>query len=49
MVSAIQKFCLWLVLDRSVKTGRLAPWLVGIGLGRMPHKVHGPEQNEEGG
>lgn len=40
MVSLFQRFCLWLVWDSPIKTGRLAPYIFGLGIGRMPHRVN---------
>jgi hypothetical protein len=34
-----RRFCLWLVLDSNIRLGILAPYIFGIGIGRMPRKV----------
>lgn len=39
MIKLIQRFCMWLVMDSCIRLGRLAPWVFGIGMGRMPHRV----------
>lgn len=38
---SFQRFCLWLVCDSGVRLGPLAPWVFGLGIGRMPRKVDG--------
>jgi len=35
----MRRFLLWLVMDSKIKTGRLAPYLFGLAIGRWPHKV----------
>lgn len=29
----------WLVLDSNIQFGRLAPYIFGLAMGRMPHEV----------
>ena len=45
--SRVQQFCLWLVFD-GPRLGKAAPWVFGLGMGRMPHKVSDePEATKE--
>lgn len=35
----MSEFLLWLIFDSGIKLGFLAPWLFGLAIGRMPHKI----------
>lgn len=35
----MRRFLLWLVLDSNIKLGRLAPWILGLVLGRKPRII----------
>jgi len=39
MIKLFQRFCLWLACDSNVPMGRITPYVMGLGLGRMPNKV----------
>ena len=45
----ISRFLLWLVMDSSIRLGRLAPWVFGLAIGRWPHKVSEDESPPAGG
>lgn len=47
LFNPLQRFCLWLVCDSSIPLGRLGPWIMGLGLGRWPHKVNGAAKKEK--
>jgi len=38
ILDRVQGFLIWLVFD-GPSLGRLAPWVLGLALGRKPHKV----------
>jgi len=35
----IRRFPFWLVLDSNIRLGPLAPWVLGLAIGRLPHRV----------
>ncbi len=39
MKRIIQHLCLWLFFDSNIQLGCFAPYVLGLGIGRMPHKV----------
>jgi len=43
----MRKFFLWLVLDTKVPLFGLAPWVLGLALGRWPHKVRKEDEGND--
>ncbi len=41
----IQKFFMWIWRKETIPLGPLAPYVLGLALGRMPHRVK--EKNEK--
>jgi hypothetical protein len=37
----MRKFLFWLVFDGPINLGRLGPYILGLAMGRMPHRVKG--------
>jgi len=35
----INRFLLWLVMNSPIPLERLAPWVLGLAMGRRPHRV----------
>jgi hypothetical protein len=36
----MSRFLFWLVVDSPIPLGPLAPWLLGLAIGRAPRKVN---------